>query len=463
VDTEERAKEQRNMNSFRAFLMNEVVFDKIIANLRSDKNSKHIRATGIPRPGMKQVEETEDEEQELETKGQLEPQIKEIAEQIGKDLSEKIDNNADAVKEEIKKQRNVIIQATAPSVSLKQQLAAARDWTERFRISHEDFRRQWREAGKKPLTGLEDVWPSYDKVIDNDGVFSAIGSIWWALWQKGRRFSLPTQKACQWNRKAEGIAEGHRAIAGSGGQYPLIIPLYCDYGDFQLPPRKTREEMHRKLALTGSLLSHYIVLIADPPSPPADLGTTEIGQFTQLMSEMVAVEVRGRRPDLIKLNPIAKEIINCIGWLDFDPETNHAVQTNRNIWDREPVAKIEHEEFDNGAMHAILTTWAYMLGLRRDRSMQRRVGGKPEESVKEFYTKGFEVIECVIAGMYDTQTIQAFFNAFGFIDYQNFPEDTLDMQASAVEMSPSILEVIIGDILEKEQTERLSKMKRVKV
>lgn len=458
VDTEERAKEQRSMKNFRAFLMNEVVFDKIVADLRSDKHSIQIRAKGIPRPGVELFEETEDEEQELETKGQLKSQIKAIAKQISKDLGEKIDDNANALKREIKKQRKDIIEAAAPSVSLKQQLADARNWTERFRISHEDFRRQWRAAGKKPFTSL-DGWPQYNKVIGNDDVFSAIGSIWWALWQKGRRFSLPTQQACQWNRRAEGIAEGHRAIAGSGAQYPLILPLFCDYGDLQLPPRKTREEMHRKLSLTGNVLSHYIVLIAEPPEDPHKTAADYEGTGIR---GLIRVEARGRNPDIQKLEPIANDAMNCIGWLDFNPETNHAIQTDRVFRLVEPRAKIEHEEFDNGAMHAILTTWAYMLGLSRDSSTRRR-GTNAKESTEEFYTKGFEVIECVIAGLYDTQTIQAFFHAFGFIDYQNFPEQTLDIQASAVEMSPAILEVIIGDILDQEQTERLSKVERVKV
>lgn len=360
-------------------------------------------------------------------------------------MSKKTDENANVLREEMEtKKENVVIQTIQPTESLSQRIAATNTWTKRFKVSHEDYRRQWTEAGKKPFTGLDD-WPGYDKVIDNDGVFSAIGSIWWALWQKGRRFSLPTQRACQWNRSAAGIAEGHRAIAGTGAQYPLLLPLIGDYDDFQLPPRQTREEKHRKLALTGNLLSHYIVLTAEPPG----------------RSEYISVVPRGRRSQHPTLRPLAKELINRLGWLAFDPETNHAIETDQEVMMQE-VYEAERVIFDNGALHAVLTSWAYMLGFTR-RRIQRRVGN-PQESEEEFYTMGFEVIECVVAGMYDTQTIQAFFHAYGYLDHQDCWDQTqLVMQAQAEAMSPAILEVLITGILEEEQAERLSKMERVSV
>ena len=493
------ARQEDEVRRCRAYLMNEVVFDKIISDLRSDKDLTHIRPIGVSKGGdpnlreelMEQFQGLTKQVQEIGKLEQLEPQIKAAAAEIARDVNErtdafeerldakldavqravgspthsaepqglvqqfnamnkKIDENANALKEEIRA-KNVVIEATQPTESLSQRVAAANTWTQRFKISHEYFRRQWTEAGKRPFTGLDD-WPGYDKVIDNDGVFSAIGSIWWALWQKGRRFSLPTQQACQWNRTAVGVAEGHRAIAGTGAQYPLLLPLVVDYDDFELPPRKTREEKQRKLALTGSILSHYIVLTAAPPKSQ---------KFTGRLGDYIFVEPRGRRPNHQKLDPIAKDLINRVGWLSFDPETNHAIETDRPVM-LLGVPEIQQLLFDNGALHAILTSWAYMLGFKRDRVKRLVADPDSEESERHFYTMGFEVIECVIAGMYDTQTIQAFFHAYGYIDHQDYHDkNRLVMQAPAVAMDPSILETLITGILEEEQAERLSKMERV--
>ena len=488
------------MQRCQTYLMNEVVFDKIISDLRSDKDLTHIRPIGVSKigeivdPALR--EEFEEQVQgvkvqKIENLVQVETQIKAAVAEVGKDINEraaafemrvdakldavrkavssrnhsteppelvqhldaidkKIDENANTLKQAIKSNKgSVVIQASQPTESLGQRLAAANTWAQRFQVSHEDFRRQWTEAGKKPFTGHDD-WPNYDKVIDNDGVFSAIGSIWWAFWQKGRRFSLPTQQACQWNRTVAGITEDHRAITGTGAQYPLLLPLIGDYDNFQLPPQRTREEKHRKLALTGNTLSHYIVLIAEPPQSL---------DYTGDPSEYIQVEARGRHPETGKLTPIASDLINRLGWLSFDPETNRAIETDRGVHVREPL-EIRHEVFDNGAVHAILTSWAYMLRLRREK-IARRVA-KPEDSSEEFYTKGFEVIECVIAGLYDTQTIQAFFHAYGYIDYQDYRDQSQwAMPAQAVAMDPAILEVLIMGILKEEQAERLSTMERV--
>lgn len=75
------AQKEDDVRSCRAYLMNEVVFNKIISDLRSDKDVKHIRPIGVSKVGdpnfkedlTEQVQEVRNKVQEMENMVQLEP------------------------------------------------------------------------------------------------------------------------------------------------------------------------------------------------------------------------------------------------------------------------------------------------------------------------------------------------------------------------------------------------------
>lgn len=459
-DVDEMRDQRRVLDGTRAFLMNNEIFDRLIKAFRTNPNQ--APAQGISRASSS--------ERPIVGVGP--------AEGTGGGSEKPVDIQG-PTEEHLKVVMNLLMSIRPPSPKGPQPGPMTKtDWMAKFQSNHGRFMAQMRKVRHFPLKIGKDT------ELSDEQIFSAIGAIWHPLWKKGVRFSFAVPSTCTLNRKLEKLEVGNRAIAGSGGEYPLILPLLGHGNKFLTgedvqkeeerkekegaennkgkqpgkaeketntqktknhtkggPPndkKKTEKDKDPTKWVEPGGLGHYVLVVADR------IPTTDMTVRIQLLDSFPTVTDKGAIWD------VANSLVRQIGWLDYDVANNRAVVVNpQNTLQCQ--RKALHQSCGNTCgLHVILNAWAFMLNIELARDRRR---GSVSASV--FYRVGHQVVNCVMAGCYDTETIQAFMIAYGFAaDPENAGSNQPLVQVNAVWMNDLILANVIQEILDDERQER---------
>ena len=434
-DVDERRDQRRVLDGTRAFLMNDEIFRRLIEAFRT--NSNQAPAQGISRASSSEKPNAGVGPVEGTGGGPDKPA----------DTQTPTEANSNTTMDLIKN-----IKPPSPKGPQTEPMIET-NWMEKFRSSHDPFVAQMKKVKQYHLKIGKNI------ELSDEQVFSAIGAIWYPLWQKGVRFCFATPSTCIMNRRLEKLVVGNRAIAGTGGQYPLILPLLGHGNNFLTGEEQAEEEekmkkkgksVNKKLkndpvtgwAIQGGL-GHHVLIVADRVTTEDD--TIRLRLWDSFPTHTDKGAIWGA----------ANTLVRQIGWLDFGVENNAAVVVNpKAILTSQEEALEQPSDTNTCGLHVILNAWAVMLniqttGLRREGSISDKV----------FCKIGHEVVNCVMAGCYDTETIQSFMVAYGFAANPNNADPKQSpVQVNAVRMEEDQLEVIIQDILDHEREEKVLQM-----
>lgn len=122
-----------------------------------------------------------------------------------------------------------------------------------------------------------------------------------------------------------------------------------------------------------------------------------------------------------------RKLSRRMGWLAKDPKGRPAKLNFQPVF-VDHASKVPSQESSNCCgVHTVLNAWRYMLRLpaieRTSRLNQPEYGSFQRElEEQDFINHALEMVNLALAGLMDFQTIQAFFNHFGFCALQN-PHD----------------------------------------
>ena len=406
-DANERENQRRVLDGTRAFLMNEVIFGRLIEDLRASADQAQAQGISTTSPSQPRS-------------ATIDPVGLKTAVDIINDIKLPL--------------------PTGPQ-PLPTNIA---DWIAKFQKSHGEFMARMKRKGNFPLKIGEEA-----ELLDTQ-VFSAIGAIWRPLWNKNIKFSFATPNSCLLHRKKELMGAETRAIAGIGGEYPLILPLLGHGDDFltgheQLDiDKKKAEEAKNKGApkevgkKSSETLGHYVLIVADR--------VTEDNVWLRLWDSFPNYSNVGA------IWTIATTLVRQIGWLRYDVNTNHAVVADiPGIQGGKEEALIQPFGSNTCGLLVVLNAWAVMLNIPT--IGKKRRGSLPN---KEFSTIGHEILNCVMAGCYDTETIYAFMVAYGFTAKPNPTGSSQPVvQVHAMEMDDNKLKTIIAKEVNAERDARI--------
>ena len=425
-DVDERQNQRRVLDGTRAFLMSDEIFDRVIKAFRASPNQ--ALAQGISRASTSEKPNV----------------VVGPAEGTG-GVSKQPAGTQSPTKAEIQ-QISDLLTAIKPPPSKDPQPGPTikTDWIAKFRSSHRSFMTQMRKVKPFPLKIEGNI------ELHDEHIFSAIGAIWHPLWEIDVKFSLATSSTCMMNRHLDRLPVSSRAIAGTGGQYPLIIPL-LGHGDNFVTNEELSEEQiaadekkdKNKKPKQGEWIvegGHYVLIVADRIAPEGD--NIRLRLWNSFPTYTTEAAIR----------PVATTLIQQIGWLDFDMETNTPVVASPNLMFEAQHALVQPQGTNSCGLHVVLNAWAVMLNIQTTGS--RREGVRSDN---DFCKIGNEVLNCVMAGCYDTETIRSFMVAYGCaVNPDNANSSQPLVQVNAVRMTDAILTPIIRAIIDEEQVVRFT-------
>ena len=159
---------------------------------------------------------------------------------------------------------------------------------------------------------------------------------------------------------------------------------------------------------------------------------------------------------IANLPSVNRDLVTNSGWLGVDIYGNPlAVQPNFVLEENQTVP--DQQGINTCGLYVILTAWAQMLNipitnsLTKDEKVRRRAN-RNWRSYKQFHTTAIEIINLALAGYMDSETVQAFFNVYGYSDKRlheeaGRPAAEQLRRVHAVRMTATTL----GDAIEDEQ------------
>ncbi|KAL8993220.1 MAG: hypothetical protein Q9188_007383 [Gyalolechia gomerana] len=171
---------------------------------------------------------------------------------------------------------------------------------------------------------------------------------------------------------------------------------------------------------------------------------------------MVNVKLFDSCPGYIAKNRIMKAVsrtVQKIGWLGMDQEGwAIELEDELTVVEENELSVPMQEGIQTCGIYTILNAWMVMLGLpalnqRRREYYGSRTSGQQEAN--DFLNQALEMINCALAGHMDLETIQAFFNWFGYCQLQD-PEDA-EVRLARGYLTARMNARILNDILDEER------------
>ncbi|KAL9119528.1 MAG: hypothetical protein Q9187_003917, partial [Circinaria calcarea] len=307
-DANERQNNRRVLDGTRAFLMNDVIFGRLMEDLRASPNQ--ARAQGISTASLSQQPSATVDPMQLQTTMDI-----------------------------IKSIKPLLPQGPQPGSSNNT------DWMAKFEKSHGEFVAQMEITEKFPLKIGKDA------ELTDTQIFAAIGAIWRPLWNKNIKFSFATSGSCILHRTKATMGVENRAIAGTGGEYPLILPLLGHgksflTGDEQWVIDQKKAEAAKKKGeekQSSKTLGHYVLIIADRLTDTQDTVRLRLWDSLPTYANEEAIW------------NAASTLVRQIGWLDYNVDTNKAVVADgHTIKCRKQAALIQHPDSNTCGLLVVL-------------------------------------------------------------------------------------------------------------
>ena len=272
------------------------------------------------------------------------------------------------------------------------------------------------EAKRKELGKVRLHTVRAEQLVDED-VILAIAAVWRGLWLTDLHFAFGTADLFRLSRVPSPADSWHGTVS-VGAPNDFIIPLLFNPDDTQ--------PVKRKIGARRSRAGHFVLAIAERDS-----------NDSQIVKIQILDSSTGSR-GLQLLRTTSQNIVRYSGWMGLSAEGPPlAVQPTFT----EVVANVPQQ---GGAIecgfHVIFNAWAHMLGIPVLNNSRRR-GNLPD---KDFYKCGLRIVNLALSGSLDSETIQAFFNHFGYCEAQNPNDAVTPMQT--VRMNDDVLANVIGDI-----------------
>ncbi|KAL8932044.1 MAG: hypothetical protein Q9216_006987 [Gyalolechia sp. 2 TL-2023] len=330
-----------------------------------------------------------------------------------------------------------------------------------------EWGRIWRAGIGRHLTALrgdtEEAKPyniPFTSDLSGEDVVVGIAALWRTVEKDlGQRFAFHESVYFDVVRGPMTDGNGHRLWipAAVHGPHDFLIPLTFSIKHLS-PPNSAEFPQSPDATNVGAQSGKGDAQSGKAPS--RSLGTHDHILFAVAQkrpNHEVDVNIFDSCPGIIPvertLGAISKTV-RKIGWLGMD-KSGGPIELEYCptfvVEERQPVVP-KQEGIDTCGLYSILNAWMFMLGLPMvDRNKRVHYPGRKarQTDADEFLDGALDTINCAIAGHMDLETIQAFFNWYGYCELQD-PKDGGARLSSAyltTRMSPEIL----TDVLDEER------------
>ena len=246
-------------------------------------------------------------------------------------------------------------------------------WMEKFNYNHKHYQKELKKLIGRPK------WPPSKAKHDvmDQAIFKAIGGVWRTSWTSGEQYSLAIPREMASGLKGSQV----KLNAIPGKCYELILPLRLNNGN-----------------------GDSVLVKVEARAP------TTKEEPLEIILTLYDSEKDKRTKEHVEILTKAEQIVQRCGWWIFKDQNKEPTTSNYNF--AREIIEVPKDSNTHPTVATVFYAWAIMLNLSPTKmTTEENVfdRGKQAELLER------QVLNCVLAGIYDLATIEAFLIAYKYV------------------------------------------------